>query len=732
MAEAKSLYRLPLKQYADFRGGWNADSAPDQIADNEMAQADDLDLGVRGGISRRKPYQRMNVTSYGAAAKQTIEYTKNDGTVQILSLIGDNLCLINETDWSIDSVINAMTRDDIPHYDYGDKLFYLDGSEYRVWDGVSSRIVQLAAPATAPTLGAGAMVSPSFNFSGTSAPRGAGFRQGKYIGIVVYTNGDEKAIAVSSEVVDYAAESYHPSGTIRNTSCTWTIPTGPVGTVKRKLYRTNASQNSLYLITTINDNTTTTYDDTLYSGGSAAWISEEALFEGVYKGWVTFVQDDGFESPPSPVGVSGTLSSLVIVWSNIPIGPEGAIQRKLYRSVNGGNIGKLLTTINDNTTTTYVDTAEDNALSFVELVTDGKLSPITQCDFMVYHKKSNRIFAAKATSAEVHYSEQGRLEYFRASTFPTSGDGPVVALYIMGDAVIAKYENTAWAWRGQDPSQDAIWQKLPIPGAFSNGSIMETPASFSWLGPGGLYSTTPSILTMGDIKIEMKDAGVVNYAENKVQKVIENMGTKSAISAVYDSNLSRAYIAYPDGKESTSNTNILVFDWTLKAFTRYTGLNAVHLMRRRNGDILASTNGYIVKLNGSGTMDPDNVPIVMRFKSKPYHLDYPFHKKRLLRLYTEFKAPANGNVVISFNIYVDSILVYSRDHISTGASFVWGESTWGDANWGQRELVTTRSKISQSGHRVEVAITCDQDIDEVIVYAFAFEFRPIRARGDRI
>jgi len=140
----------------------------------------------------------------------------------------------------------------------------------------------------------------------------------------------------------------------------------------------------------------------------------------------------------------------------------------------------------------------------------------------------------------------------------------------------------------------------------------------------------------------------------------------------------------------------------------------------------------LVKLNGA-VDDPENTPVKMSFKSKPYHLDHPFHKKRILRLFTEFKAPETGNVTFTFNIYVDSILVYSRDHVSLGESFVWGESVWGDAIWGGRELIATRSKISASGHRVEVEISCDQlDVEDVIVYGFAFEFRPVRAKGARI
>jgi hypothetical protein len=43
--------------------------------------------------------------------------------------------------------------------------------------------------------------------------------------------------------------------------------------------------------------------------------------------------------------------------SNIPLGPTGTANRRIYRTEGGGSTLKLLTTISDNTTTTYADDA---------------------------------------------------------------------------------------------------------------------------------------------------------------------------------------------------------------------------------------------------------------------------------------------------------------------------------------------------------------------------------------
>jgi hypothetical protein len=52
--------------------------------------------------------------------------------------------------------------------------------------------------------------------------------------------------------------------------------------------------------------------------------------------------------------------------------------------------------------------------------------------------------------------------------------------------------------------------------------------------------------------------------------------------------------------------------------------------------------------------------------------------------------------------------------------------------WGWRNLVTSRMKISQSGHRVQVEVSNSQMDMPTTIYGIAFEYRPIRAKGTRL
>lgn len=83
---------------------------------------------------------------------------------------------------------------------------------------------------------------------------------------------------------------------------------------------------------------------------------------GAYTGRVTFVTATG-EAEGGDVSASLTVASKKIEWSDIPVwwGRE-VTSRKLYRTAAGGTQHKLVTTIANNTDTTYSDDVADGSL----------------------------------------------------------------------------------------------------------------------------------------------------------------------------------------------------------------------------------------------------------------------------------------------------------------------------------------------------------------------------------
>ncbi len=114
------------------------------------------------------------------------------------------------------------------------------------------------------------------------------------------------------------------------------IPTSADPTVTaRKLYRTVANGSTYKLVTTINDNSTTTYADNIADGSLGA-------------------------NAPS----TNTATRNVVPLTAIPTGPAGTTNRKLYRTTAAAPTGqlKLVATIAGNVTTTFNDTVTDGSL----------------------------------------------------------------------------------------------------------------------------------------------------------------------------------------------------------------------------------------------------------------------------------------------------------------------------------------------------------------------------------
>src|SRR6185436_8593991 len=110
------------------------------------------------------------------------------------------------------------------------------------------------------------------------------------------------------------------------------IAVGPAGVTARRLYRTPVGGDQLLLLVTIPDNLTTT------------WIDA---------------------SPDASLGATlptaNTTVAAQVALAAIALGGAGVTGRRVYRTAAGATQLKLVATLADNTTTTYVDTTADAA-----------------------------------------------------------------------------------------------------------------------------------------------------------------------------------------------------------------------------------------------------------------------------------------------------------------------------------------------------------------------------------
>jgi hypothetical protein len=111
------------------------------------------------------------------------------------------------------------------------------------------------------------------------------------------------------------------------------IPVGSAEVTSRKLYRRFNGSGTFKLVTTLADNTTRSYTDTTLNASLGA-------------------------AAPS----SNTATAQRVAVSGIAIGASPTTSRKVYRTAVGGSQLKLLTTIANNTATTFADSTADGSL----------------------------------------------------------------------------------------------------------------------------------------------------------------------------------------------------------------------------------------------------------------------------------------------------------------------------------------------------------------------------------
>jgi uncharacterized phage protein gp47/JayE len=142
------------------------------------------------------------------------------------------------------------------------------------------------------------------------------------------------------------------------------IAVGPAGTTARKIYRDKAASGTFRLVTTINDNVTTTFTDNVTDAtvnGNPLAPTSALPAPGTYEYRVTFLTPEGETLPgitSAAVATISTATFTVMALTALPIGGPDTTGRKIYRQRDGGGF-KLIATISNNTTLIYRDILVD-------------------------------------------------------------------------------------------------------------------------------------------------------------------------------------------------------------------------------------------------------------------------------------------------------------------------------------------------------------------------------------
>ncbi len=130
-----------IKAYMDWSGGLNTDKSPDHLADNELATADNVVLELRGAASTRMGCAKLNLDSYGHEVTQLFEWTRNDGSIVLCAIADETLYAVDEHA-TLDEIQN-LTSARVAWCGFQDKLYFLDGDSFYVYDGETCAEVEV-------------------------------------------------------------------------------------------------------------------------------------------------------------------------------------------------------------------------------------------------------------------------------------------------------------------------------------------------------------------------------------------------------------------------------------------------------------------------------------------------------------------------------------------------------------------------------------------------------------
>ena len=277
---------MPENEVITFDRGLNSRKAPLLLEDGELVTASGISFDTIGSIAPRSSKQKVSATQVG-----TINGMHRNVNTVFLSDAGtlrykwdlDGYCdLYVPADGDFTSLGSLNSSKRPVFCDYETFTFLVNGSDKKVFQGTHLYEWDINAPIVGPLGTAGAAGNPS------------GTYYLYYTYLVYFPNGHAVETAPS------------PAGsvTVSSQKIAWTniTPCPYVGeglTIYRKLYRYSTTLIETYYVTTIGDNTTTTYTD----NESDATLQINSI-----------IDTDGYITPPeNPTWIESHLQRMFVV-----------------------------------------------------------------------------------------------------------------------------------------------------------------------------------------------------------------------------------------------------------------------------------------------------------------------------------------------------------------------------------------------------------------------------------
>lgn len=423
---------------------------------------------------------------------------------------------------------------------------------------------------------------------------------------------------------------------------------------------------------------------------------------GAYVYKITYINSQSVEGNLSNATTTFSVVAKQITLTSLPVAPQsfGVASRRIYRTTDSGTTFFRVTTINDNTTTSYTDTTADTGLGAVAPSDKGEPPNYFA---LIYHQ--NRLFML-GPDGLVWYTDLNEPYTVASTNFLAIGDAATdfpKALGVYGNSIVVFGERSPWLiyMPDTDPSN---WKVIKCESPYSTKSTfgifeyknkLAFPAmendKFVGLAAikGNVIEPTASLLTVNTAGGELKSDRIEPDMFDMQEAYVGNF------SSIIFKN--KAYLTMTKGSGSTTNNRVYVLDFSISNLTKnqteawipWTGLNAAQFTIYSGSLYYQSSTatGYVYR-QVDGVYSDDGTAINSYFWTKEFSgLKGEASNHKDFR-YTNLLVDLAGAYFMNVGVRTDSDsgdgTNYQIDLDPDGA--LWGSMVWGRDSWGAGAL----------------------------------------------
>lgn len=430
-----------------------------------------------------------------------------------------------------------------------------------------------------------------------------------------------------------------------------------------------------------------------------AATNSNGTLTGDYRYKVSFVNTQVVEGDVGPANSTFTASSEEILVSSIPVAPQswGVASRKIYRTEAGGSTYKLLTTLENNTATTYVDNSSDSELG-ANAPTDNGVPPTYSV--VCYHQ--DRLFMDGPQKNYLYYTELANPYVVKALNFRRVGDntGDLVRGIVSYNNGIVVTGDRTMTFIYMPDTTDSNWINVVMKVPFGSNSPFALipfndrlffPAmqadKFVGIGAilGAMIEPEVTFLTVMTAGGELQSTKIEDQMFDVQSAYVRN------ISGIAYKN--KLYFTVTYGSGQTTNNRIYVLNFELDnlskvqraAWVPWSGINAAQ-MTVYGGNLYMGTadaTGFIYKME-DGTNNDDGNAINSYYWTKEFSGFKGDEQRYKDHRFLNILVDQSGNYSMDVLARADSDKGDGDKHVidldpagSEWNTMVWGSDTWG-------------------------------------------------------